>query len=208
MDLFARRNVDDDPIKSAELDLEHKRAEGRRIDQQLVEATTRVAAIIQRHEVALLDNPEGAALIAGERADAELARSGLEGLRARIDAEIVEAQAELALIRESTQRTQEADRIDAALTDQARAQAVFEPAAKQLIAALDAMGAAGTARTLAVLVEQTVRQIATDCAAIELRANNLRKPTPPVYEPQIVERPAPHGQSSGRLYRPPAGARV
>jgi hypothetical protein len=208
MRLFARNFDDTNPVAAAEADLAHKRAEGHRIDQELAEATTRVAAIIQRHEVALLDTPECAASIAGERADAELARSGLEGLRARIAEELAKAEAELSLIRETTQRTEEADRLDAALTEEEAAQAAFEPAARQLIKTLQAMGAARTAGTLAVLVEQALREIATYCAATELRANNLRKPPPPVYEPQIVERPAPHGQASGRAYRPPAGARV
>jgi hypothetical protein len=206
--LFARRRPDaQNPVAAAEADLAHKIAERRRIDEQLITACARLETATQAHEQSLLDDPDNAGVIAGERNDSLLHKSGLEGLRARIDAEIAEAEADLALIRETAQRTAEADRLDAALVDHAGAMAGFEPAAQQLVATLDAMGASETARVLSVFFEQARRQIETDRAAIQLQASNLRKPAPPAYVPQIAQPPAPHGEvMHGSRYRGSANA--
>jgi dsDNA-specific endonuclease/ATPase MutS2 len=201
--LFARRKSDaKNPVTAAEAALAHKVAERRRIDEQVAAARTHLETVTQVHEQALLEYPDNAGKLAAERTEAQMQRSGLEGLRARIDAEIAESEAELALIRETAQRTAEADRLEAALADQASAVAEFEPAANKLIATLETMGASETARVLKVFIEQAQVQMVTDRAEIQLRADNLRKPPPPPYVPQIATPPAPHGEvAPGTRYR-------
>jgi len=189
-------------VTAAEAALAHKVAERRRIDEQVAAARTHLETVTQVHEQALLEYPDNAGKLAAERTEAQMQRSGLEGLRARIDAEIAESEAELALIRETAQRTAEADRLEAALADQASAVAEFEPAANKLIATLETMGASETARVLKVFIEQAQVQMVTDRAEIQLRADNLRKPPPPPYVPQIATPPAPHGEvAPGTRYR-------
>ena len=201
--LFARRKSDaKNPVTAAEAALAHKVAERRRIDEQVAAARTHLETVTQVHEQALLEYPDNAGKLAAERTEAQMQRSGLEGLRARIDAEIAESEAELALIRETAQRTAEADRLEAALADQGSAVAEFEPAANKLIATLETMGASETARVLKVFIEQAQVQMVTDRAEIQLRADNLRKPPPPPYVPQIATPPAPHGEvAPGTRYR-------
>jgi hypothetical protein len=202
--LFSRLKLDDkDPVTSAEADLAHKIAERSRIADQLTDVRARLEAATQGHEAALLDeDPDKVTALAAERTDAQMRKSGLDGLLARINVEIAAAEVELASIRETAQRRSEADRLEAALADQAAAAAQFEPAADKLVTALDAMGASETARVLRVFFEQTRRQIDSDRASIELRAGNLRKPPPPVYVPDIATPPAPHGQiAAGSRYR-------
>jgi hypothetical protein len=193
--LFARRKSDDkNPITAAEADLAFRVAERRRIDDQLADARARLDAAVTAHEAALLAGADKAGVLASERTDAQTSCSGLQGLRMRIDAEIAEAEVELAAIRETTQRNAEADRLDAALIEQASAAAKFEPAAAKLVVALEAMGASDTAQTFKVLLEQARRQFEADRAAIQMRASNLRKPAPISVPQPIVTPPAPHGQ--------------
>jgi hypothetical protein len=199
--LFARKpTAGRDPVAAAEADLAHKVAERRRINEQLTAARARVEAATAAHEKALLDDHDTAEILADERTDAQTQKSGLEGLLARIDVEISETSAELAVTRETAQRTAEADRLDAALLDQARAEAEFGPAANKLVASLEAMGVSETANALRVILEQARRQIEADRAAIQLRADNLRKP-PPIHVPQQIN-PQPLGRPVPGSARP------
>src|SRR6516164_3973079 len=94
--LFARRKSDaKNPVTAAEAALAHKVAERRRIDEQVAAARTHLETVTQVHEQALLEYPDNAGKLAAERTEAQMQRSGLEGLRARIDAEIAESEAEL-----------------------------------------------------------------------------------------------------------------
>jgi hypothetical protein len=203
--LFARRKPDDlnsNPLAAAEADLARKTVARSRIVDQLADARARLEAATQGHEAALLDeDPDKVAALADERNNAQTELAGLEGLRVRIDVEVAEASAELALVRETTERATEADRIERALADLAQVAAEFEPAASRLIATLEAI-APETARVLAVLVAQARVQMASDRASVQLRADNLRRPAASAYVAEIAVPPPPHGQvAHGSRYR-------
>jgi hypothetical protein len=167
--LFARKSVaggDADALDGAEADLQRLTDTQRDLAEQLEAARKDSRECRDAHRRALVEAPDKAA---GLGAQALAARTKLEGLEANavdLDAELGEAQVRVAQLRTVADREHRAGAIDTALARQGEAMAIFEPAARELIAALRApefgVAIAGTAQRFEAFIEQAVKQITYD----------------------------------------------